>query len=170
MERHIVLSDLKQKGVVPPSWAAKFPSQATLLRRLMSPSPSDRPSAIEVLQHELPPRLEDEWLNGICKVLNIVLYRCTNQLLVRICGKIPYRAVRTDPPADRYTDRPLLGGTVEIGHGVQFQLSIEREIRKRRRRGETYLHQFPALSVTCRDSFSPCGEKDQGDVASFLFV
>ncbi|RWW60371.1 hypothetical protein BHE74_00032640 [Ensete ventricosum] len=115
MERHIVLSDLKQKGVVPPSWAAKFPSQATLLRRLMSPSPSDRPSAIEVLQHELPPRLEDEWLNGICKVLNIVLYRCTNQLLVRICGKIPYRAVRTDPPADRYTDRPLLGGTVEIG-------------------------------------------------------
>ncbi|CAL9184454.1 eIF-2-alpha kinase GCN2-like isoform X2 [Musa acuminata AAA Group] len=69
MERHIVLSDLKQKGVVPPSWAAKFPSQATLLRRLMSPSPSDRPSAIEVLQHELPPRLEDEWLNDILRTI-----------------------------------------------------------------------------------------------------
>lgn len=64
MERHIVLSDLKQKSLVPPSWAAKFPREATLLQRLISLSPSDRPSATELLQHELPPRLEDEWLNG----------------------------------------------------------------------------------------------------------
>ncbi|KAG6512639.1 hypothetical protein ZIOFF_030764 [Zingiber officinale] len=63
MERHIVLSDLKQKSLVPPSWAAKFPREATLLQRLISLSPSDRPSATELLQHELPPRLEDEWLN-----------------------------------------------------------------------------------------------------------
>ncbi|WOL01283.1 eIF-2-alpha kinase GCN2 isoform X1 [Canna indica] len=69
MERHIVLSDLKQKGVVPSSWSAKFPREETLLRRLMSPSPSDRPSATELLQHELPPRLEDEWLNDILRTI-----------------------------------------------------------------------------------------------------
>jgi len=64
MERHLVLSDLKQKGDLPKSWAAQFPAQLNLLRRLLSPSPSDRPSAVEVLQSELPPRMEDEWLNG----------------------------------------------------------------------------------------------------------
>ncbi|XP_042385160.1 eIF-2-alpha kinase GCN2 isoform X2 [Zingiber officinale] len=69
MERHIVLSDLKQKSLVPPSWAAKFPREATLLQRLISLSPSDRPSATELLQHELPPRLEDEWLNEILRTI-----------------------------------------------------------------------------------------------------
>jgi len=64
MERHLVLSDLKQKGDLPKSWAAQFPAQLNLLRCLLSPSPSDRPSAVEVLQSELPPRMEDEWLNG----------------------------------------------------------------------------------------------------------
>jgi eukaryotic translation initiation factor 2-alpha kinase 4 len=64
MERHIILSDLKLKGTPPLSWVEKFPTQALLLSRLMSPSPSDRPSAIEVLQNDLPPRMEDEWLNG----------------------------------------------------------------------------------------------------------
>lgn len=64
MERCIVLSDLKLKRFVPSAWAAQFPKEAALLQRLMSPNPSDRPSATELLQHELPPRLEDEWLNG----------------------------------------------------------------------------------------------------------
>jgi translation initiation factor 2-alpha kinase 4 len=73
MERHLVLSDLKQKGDLPKSWAAQFPGQLNLLRRLLSPSPSDRPSAVEVLQSELPPRMEDEWLNG--KPLTFVHYR-----------------------------------------------------------------------------------------------
>ncbi|KAF5176666.1 eIF-2-alpha kinase GCN2, partial [Thalictrum thalictroides] len=63
MERHIVLSDLKQKGLLPPSWVAEYPEQASILRLLMSPSPSDRPSATELLQTALPPRMEDEWLN-----------------------------------------------------------------------------------------------------------
>ncbi|XP_038986780.1 eIF-2-alpha kinase GCN2 isoform X4 [Phoenix dactylifera] len=69
MERHIVLSELKQKGLLPPSWVAKFPHESTLLRRLMSPSPSDRPSATELLQRELPPRMEDEWLNDMLRTI-----------------------------------------------------------------------------------------------------
>lgn len=64
MERHLVLSDLKQKGDPPISWATQFTDQSNLLRRLLAPSPSDRPSAVEILQNELPPRMEDEWLNG----------------------------------------------------------------------------------------------------------
>jgi eukaryotic translation initiation factor 2-alpha kinase 4 len=64
MERHLVLSDLKQKGDPPISWAKQFTGQSNLLRHLLSPSPSDRPSAVEILQNELPPRMEDEWLNG----------------------------------------------------------------------------------------------------------
>ncbi|PAN38837.1 hypothetical protein PAHAL_7G201600 [Panicum hallii] len=69
MERHLVLSDLKQKGDLPKSWAAQFPAQLNLLRRLLSPSPSDRPSAVEVLQSELPPRMEDEWLNDVLRMI-----------------------------------------------------------------------------------------------------
>ncbi|PIA29619.1 hypothetical protein AQUCO_05800029v1 [Aquilegia coerulea] len=69
MERHIVLSDLKQKGLLPPSWVAEYPEQASILRRLMSPSPSDRPSATELLQTALPPRMEDEWLNDILRTI-----------------------------------------------------------------------------------------------------
>ncbi|KAH7681285.1 Non-specific serine/threonine protein kinase protein [Dioscorea alata] len=69
MERHIVLSDLKLKGLPPPSWAIKFPDQAALLQRLMSPSPSDRPSASELLQNALPPRMEDEWLNDVLRTI-----------------------------------------------------------------------------------------------------
>ncbi|KAG0460272.1 hypothetical protein HPP92_023400 [Vanilla planifolia] len=63
MERHVILSDLKQKGVFPSSWVSKFPKQSAILQRLMSQSPADRPSAIELLQHDLPPRMEDELLN-----------------------------------------------------------------------------------------------------------
>ncbi|RWW83110.1 hypothetical protein BHE74_00008391, partial [Ensete ventricosum] len=40
------------------------------------------------------------------------------------------RAVRTSPSADRYANRPLPGGTVEIDH----QSSIEGERRSERRR------------------------------------
>eukprot|EP00268_Persea_americana_P003306 TRINITY_DN10996_c0_g1_i6.p1 TRINITY_DN10996_c0_g1~~TRINITY_DN10996_c0_g1_i6.p1 ORF type:complete len:1275 (-),score=277.01 TRINITY_DN10996_c0_g1_i6:717-4541(-) len=69
MERHIILSDLKQKGALPPAWVAKYPEQSALLRRLMSPSPSDRPSATELLQNALPPRMEDEWLNDILRTI-----------------------------------------------------------------------------------------------------
>lgn len=64
MERHVVLSDLKQKGELPANWVAEFPEQASLLRRLMSASPSDRPSATELLQHAFPPRMEYDMLDS----------------------------------------------------------------------------------------------------------
>lgn len=69
MERHIVLSDLKQKGELPPAWIAEFPEQASLLQRLMSPSPSDRPSATELLQNAFPPRMEYELLDNILRMM-----------------------------------------------------------------------------------------------------
>lgn len=70
MERHIVLSDLKQKGELPPAWVAEFPEQASLLRRLMSSSPSDRPSATELLEHAFPPRMEYELLDNILRTMH----------------------------------------------------------------------------------------------------
>lgn len=69
MERNIILSDLKQKGALPSSWVVKFPKQSAILQRLMSPKPSDRPSATELLQYDLPPRMEDEWLNDILRTI-----------------------------------------------------------------------------------------------------
>jgi translation initiation factor 2-alpha kinase 4 len=84
MERHLVLSDLKQKGDPPLSWESKFPRQAVLLRSLLSPSPSNRPSAVEVLQNELPPRMEDEWLNGkpLTFVYDIITTKRTDHDLI----------------------------------------------------------------------------------------
>lgn len=64
MERHVLLSDLKLKGQLPSSWVTEFPEQATLLRHLMSPSPSDRPSATELLKHAFPPHMEYEMLDS----------------------------------------------------------------------------------------------------------
>uniref|UniRef100_J3LZ61 non-specific serine/threonine protein kinase n=1 Tax=Oryza brachyantha TaxID=4533 RepID=J3LZ61_ORYBR len=69
MERHLVLSDLKQKVDPPLSWATQFPGQSNLLRRLLSPSPSERPSAVELLQNDLPPRMEDEWLTDVLRMI-----------------------------------------------------------------------------------------------------
>lgn len=64
MERHLVLSDLKQKGELPTTWVAEFSEQASLLRRLMSQSPSERPSGSELLQHAFPPRMEYQLLDS----------------------------------------------------------------------------------------------------------
>ncbi|XP_030527884.1 eIF-2-alpha kinase GCN2 isoform X3 [Rhodamnia argentea] len=69
MERQIILSDLKQKGNLPPLWVADFQEQASLLQRLMSPSPSERPSATELLQHAFPPRMEYELLDDILRTM-----------------------------------------------------------------------------------------------------
>lgn len=69
MERHLVLSDLKQKGELPTTWVAEFPEQASLLRRLMSQSPSERPSALELLQHAFPPRMEYQLLDNILRTM-----------------------------------------------------------------------------------------------------
>jgi serine/threonine protein kinase len=96
MERHVILSDLKQKGELPPSWVAQFPEQASLLQRLMSPSPSDRPSATDLLKHAFPPRMESELLDSeyffffvflcvcihllICVFENYMQYYCDGQV------------------------------------------------------------------------------------------
>ncbi|EMS62264.1 putative serine/threonine-protein kinase GCN2 [Triticum urartu] len=69
MERHLVLTDLKQKGESPVSWSTQYPGQSNLLKRLLCPSPSERPSAIELLQNDLPPRMEDEWLNDVLRMI-----------------------------------------------------------------------------------------------------
>ncbi|KAJ6741180.1 EIF-2-ALPHA KINASE GCN2 [Salix purpurea] len=69
MERQIILSDLKLKGELPPSWVAQYPEQASLLRRLMSPSPSDRPSATDLLKHAFPPRMESELLDNMLRTM-----------------------------------------------------------------------------------------------------
>ncbi|XP_042044416.1 eIF-2-alpha kinase GCN2 isoform X2 [Salvia splendens] len=70
MERHVLLSDLKLKGQLPSSWVTEFPEQATLLRHLMSPSPSDRPSATELLKHAFPPHMEYEMLDNILRTIH----------------------------------------------------------------------------------------------------
>ncbi|KAL9162457.1 hypothetical protein ABFS82_07G090900 [Erythranthe guttata] len=70
MERHVVLSDLKLKGELPSGWVTEFPEQASLLVRLMSPSPSDRPSATELLKHDFPPRMEYELLDNILQTIH----------------------------------------------------------------------------------------------------
>ncbi|GAA0140422.1 non-receptor serine/threonine protein kinase [Lithospermum erythrorhizon] len=70
MERHILLSNLKQKGEVPPTWVTEFPEQAALLRQLMSQSPSERPSATELLQHAFPPKMESELLDSMLRTIH----------------------------------------------------------------------------------------------------
>ncbi|XP_076899148.1 eIF-2-alpha kinase GCN2-like [Bidens hawaiensis] len=70
MERHVVLSDLKKKGELPSDWVAEFPEQAALLRQMMSSSPSDRPSATELLKHAFPPRMESELLDNILRTMH----------------------------------------------------------------------------------------------------
>nr|GMC96802.1 eIF-2-alpha kinase GCN2 isoform X1 [Ipomoea batatas] len=70
MERHVILSDLIQKGELPPTWVAEFPEQESLLRRMMSSSPSDRPSATELLQHAFPPRMEYDLLDDMLRTIH----------------------------------------------------------------------------------------------------
>ncbi|KAL8509276.1 hypothetical protein ACS0TY_016465 [Phlomoides rotata] len=65
MERHVVLSDLKLKGELPSNWVTQFPEQASLLLHLMSQSPSDRPSATELLNHFFPALVAFEMFDRI---------------------------------------------------------------------------------------------------------
>ncbi|CAI8616723.1 unnamed protein product [Vicia faba] len=69
MERHVVLSDLKQKAGLPPAWVAEFPEQESLLRQLMSLGPSDRPSATELLKNAFPPRMESEFFDDMLRTM-----------------------------------------------------------------------------------------------------
>lgn len=69
MERIVILSDLKIKGRLPLPWVTDHSEQAALVQRLMCPSPSDRPQALQVLRNELPPRMEDESLNDVLRTI-----------------------------------------------------------------------------------------------------
>ncbi|XP_058730031.1 eIF-2-alpha kinase GCN2 isoform X2 [Vicia villosa] len=69
MERHVILSDLKQKAGLPPAWVAEFPEQESLLRKLMSLGPSDRPSANELLKNAFPPRMESEIFDDMLRTM-----------------------------------------------------------------------------------------------------
>lgn len=65
MERYVVLNDLKTTGTLPSTWASEFESQAKLVRELTSALPSERPSAVALLQHKLiPSPSRNEALNG----------------------------------------------------------------------------------------------------------
>ena len=55
MERIVILSELKNKAVLPLPRVIDHPEQAALVQRLMCPTPSDRPPALQVLRNELPP-------------------------------------------------------------------------------------------------------------------
>ncbi|XP_051116780.1 eIF-2-alpha kinase GCN2 [Andrographis paniculata] len=69
MERHVVLSELKLKGKLPSDWITELPEQEGLLRRLMSSSPSDRPSATELLKNAFPPQMEYELLDNMLRTM-----------------------------------------------------------------------------------------------------
>ena len=64
MERHVILTNLKLKGEIPIKWVNEFLEQASLLRRLLSTSPSNRTSDTELLRHAFPPRMESELLDS----------------------------------------------------------------------------------------------------------
>ncbi|MCO5571335.1 hypothetical protein L7F22_025073 [Adiantum nelumboides] len=68
MERFVVLNELKNKGV-PVLWQRDNPQQAALVQSLMSESPTDRPSAMNVLRNHLPPRMEDEALDDVLRTI-----------------------------------------------------------------------------------------------------
>ncbi|RWV88255.1 hypothetical protein BHE74_00049001 [Ensete ventricosum] len=50
----------------------------------------------------------DEQIKKLMHIYSILTNRC---YLIKLRGKAPYRALRTDPPAGRYVDRPLPSGT-----------------------------------------------------------
>ncbi|RWW87273.1 hypothetical protein BHE74_00003907 [Ensete ventricosum] len=59
-------------------------------------------------------------------------------------SKAPYQAVLTGPPADRYADRPLPSGTVEIDSRRSISTGISRG-REKEEEGENLVPQRAAL-------------------------
>ncbi|KAI0496268.1 hypothetical protein KFK09_022582 [Dendrobium nobile] len=141
MERHIILSDLKLKGVLPKPWVAKFPKQSAILQRLMSPGPADRPSATDLLHHDLPPRMEDEWLNDVLRALqssddSYVYDRVVSSIfdMKRLVVKALHlnggssKQIRDDPSFLQYTelDTELQDNAIEITKEVFRQHGAKR--------------------------------------------
>ncbi|RWW03660.1 hypothetical protein GW17_00033158, partial [Ensete ventricosum] len=113
--------------------------------------------------------------------MQVALYLLVNDFLWAMfslrSGKAPYWAIRTGPPADRYVDRALPGRTAEIGRWQSIKGEIKKRRRRRRIRGETYLHQFPVPRVARRIHrlrTKNCqwvrGEKDRGDIRRRLLL
>ena len=62
MERAVILDKLKNERELPSSWVAEFPEQASLLKQLISPNPSDRPSAADILHLPFSSNMKSESL------------------------------------------------------------------------------------------------------------
>ncbi|GLT96767.1 hypothetical protein SLE2022_143670 [Rubroshorea leprosula] len=113
MERHVVLSNLKQKGELPAAWVAEFPEQASLLRHLMSQSPSDRPSATELIQTAFPPQMEYELLDNILRTMQTsedrsvydkVVNAIFNEQILEMKSHHQHAIVRHDTASIQFTD------------------------------------------------------------------
>ncbi|KAK9059086.1 hypothetical protein SSX86_021705 [Deinandra increscens subsp. villosa] len=115
MERHIVLSDLKKKGELPSDWVAEFPEQAALLCRMMSSSPSDRPSTIELLKHAFPPRMESELLDNMLRTMH---NSEDTSIYDKVVNAIFSEEILSTKNQDNDAETPKLGGndTSSIQH------------------------------------------------------
>jgi translation initiation factor 2-alpha kinase 4 len=61
MERIEVLKEMRDKGTLPQEFEEKNPRKADLLKKMIVRTPSDRPTATEILNSDLlPPKLDDE--------------------------------------------------------------------------------------------------------------
>lgn len=70
MERILTLKELKEKGQFPSEWKQKNPKIAQLVLWLLSPIPSRRPTAKELLRSEfLPARVGDEQVQDLIRSL-----------------------------------------------------------------------------------------------------
>ncbi|KAK6930573.1 RWD domain, partial [Dillenia turbinata] len=116
MERQIILSDLKLKGVLPSGWVADFPEQASLLQRLMSPIPSDRPSATELLENFLRTMRNTEDTTIYDKVVNSIFSGQTSISKDRLQQVGVLRLAANDTSSIQYTDlvSELRGHVAEV--------------------------------------------------------
>ncbi|KAL8263633.1 hypothetical protein R6Q59_021763 [Mikania micrantha] len=115
MERHLILSELKKNGELPSDWVAEFPEQAALLRLMMSSSPSDRPSATELLEHAFPPRMESELLDNILRTMHNTE---DTGIYDKVVNAIFSEDILSTKNQDNGTETPKLGGndTSSIQH------------------------------------------------------
>ncbi len=71
MERITLLESLCDKGHLPPTWAHTHPQQATLVRWLLAPNPTERPTARELLGSPLlPASVGDEQLQDVLRSMD----------------------------------------------------------------------------------------------------
>lgn len=81
-ERHLVLKDLTEKKELPSKWESDFRGKASLLRRLLSTSPSDRPSATEFLTLF---ELSESEFSMLSVSLSLITYTISWILFTSVC-------------------------------------------------------------------------------------